>query len=109
MMQTGQWIWGDDKHIEAYNQAFEFYRSFEVSDPRESLLRITADSRYRVWVNGQWINDGPGKAYPEHWTYDAYELAPYLKLGANEIRVLVRSYGIGTFHQLSQRGATRRN
>lgn len=104
MMQTGRWIWGDDKHIEAYNQAFEFFRKFEVSDPRESLLRITADSRYRVWVNGQWINDGPGKAYPEHWTYDSYELAPYLKLGANEIRVLVRSYGIGTFHQLSQRG-----
>ena len=68
MMQTRKWIWGDDKHIEAYNQAFEFYRSFEVSDPRESLLRITADSRYCVWVNGQWINDGPGKAYSEHWT-----------------------------------------
>jgi len=66
------------------------------------LLRITADSRYRVSLNGTWINDGPGKAYPEHWTYDVYDIRKLLRNGTNRIEVIARYYGVGTFHQIPQ-------
>lgn len=101
-MQKAKWIW--DRHLDetAYNQAARFKHVFEVEEAIEASLRITADSWYRVWINGQWVNDGPGKAYPQHWIYDSYAIAEYLKPGRNEIEVLVRYYGIGTFHQIPQ-------
>ena len=103
-METGHWIWADTEDPKAYNQAYEFYQCFELLEPEDAQLKITADSRYRVWINGHWVNDGPGKAYPEHWTYDQYSIGAYLQVGSNEIRVLVRYLGIGTFHQIPQMG-----
>jgi len=66
------------------------------------MLCITADSRYRARLNGVWINDGPGRAYPEHWTYDEYDILSRLRNGPNFLEVTARYYGIGTFHQIPQ-------
>lgn len=100
-MKTGKWIWRAGEDPKGYNLAAQFRRDFDVgSPPREAVLRITADSRYRVAINGNWINDGPGKAYPEQFTYDVYDIRDYLTPGLNRIHVIVRHYGIGTFHQI---------
>ncbi len=101
-MSNAKWIWSTDHDPHDYNQAVDFKREFEVSDLSQGLLRITADSRYRVTINGHWLNDGPGRAYPSHWTYDVYDISDYLKKGTNDIEVLVRYYGVGTFHEIPQ-------
>lgn len=101
-MKTAKWIWCAGQNVHDYNLSAIFKKEFEVGAVRRAVLRITADSRYRVSLNGTWINDGPGKAYPEHWTYDVYDMAPLLKTGTNRIEVTARYYGIGTFHQIPQ-------
>jgi alpha-L-rhamnosidase len=101
-MQIGKWIWCAGQNPQDYNLAARFRKRFEVAAPKRALLRITADSHYRVLLNGSWINDGPGKAYPEHYIYDSYDISERVCDGWNEIEVIARYYGVGTFHQLVQ-------
>lgn len=101
-MKLAKWIWCAGQEVSGYNVAARFRREFEVRDGTVGALRITADSRYRVSLNGAWINDGPGKAYPEHFTYDCYEIGGLVKPGRNVIEVVARFYGVGTFHQIPQ-------
>lgn len=101
-MKNSKWIWCAQQEVHAYNQVVCFKHAFTVEQADDAQLRITADSRYRVSINGRWVNDGPGKAYPQHWTYDVYDVSKFLVSGSNQIDVLVRYYGIGTFHQIPQ-------
>ena len=55
--------------------------------------RITADSRYVLYVNGQEVSRGPVRSQPRRMMYDLVDLAPYLKAGENLIAVYVKYYG----------------
>ncbi|HHE74609.1 MAG: hypothetical protein DRP52_05295 [Planctomycetota bacterium] len=52
------------------------------------------------------MNDGPCRSYPEQYQYDKLDVAPYLKTGANEIKVVAGYFGAGTLFvewQLSEK------
>jgi len=100
----GKWIWHPVADPCGYNECVSFRKDFHCVKTAGARLKITADSRYRVSVNGVWINDGPGRAYPEHFTYDVHEIGGLLRKGKNRIDVIVRYFGVGTFHQVPQRG-----
>jgi alpha-L-rhamnosidase len=71
-----------------------FRRAFDLEQvPAEAPTRITADSRYVLWVNGQEVGRGPARSQPYRQRYDSYDPAPYLSVGANVIAVLVTYYG----------------
>ncbi len=71
-----------------------FRRAFDLEQvPAEAPTRITADSRYVLWVNGQEVGRGPARSQPYRQRYDSYDLAPCLSVGANVIAVLVTYYG----------------
>lgn len=61
--------------------------------PERARMRITADGRYRLWVNGSRVGDGPVRSAPAHLYYDRYDLSGLLVEGANSVAVLVRHYG----------------
>ncbi len=95
-----KWIWRKGADVNAYNQAVVAERKFKLNQPRQAALRITADSFYRLFINGHWVNDGPGRSWPEHFQYDVIDATPYLVDGANEIRIIARYYGVGDFHRV---------
>ena len=64
--------------------------------PAAAPARITADSRYVLWVNGHEVGRGPARSQPLRMRYDEYDLAPYLVAGANTVAVLVTYYGTAT-------------
>ena len=71
-----------------------FRRTFDVEVlPAEAPTRISADSRYVLWVNGHEVGRGPARSQPYRQRYDSYDLAPYLSAGRNVIAVLVTYYG----------------
>lgn len=47
--------------------------------PERAPARITADSRYALFVNGQHVGRGPVRSQPRRLHYDMYDLAPYLR------------------------------
>lgn len=71
-----------------------FRTEFTVEALPESLpLRLTADSRYVLWVNGEEVGRGPVRAQPYRWSYDEYDITGNLQLGKNVVAVLVTYYG----------------
>jgi alpha-L-rhamnosidase len=61
--------------------------------PSTVPARLTADSRYVLYVNGAEVGRGPIRSQPRRLRYDEYDLAPYLVAGHNTIAVLVTYYG----------------
>ncbi|MBN2641888.1 MAG: hypothetical protein JXR78_09555 [Victivallales bacterium] len=75
-----------------------FEKSFDFdSDKGEAIIRITADRRYRLYINGIICGHGPaavGGDYadvkPAQWYfYDTYDLTGKLFRGANTVRIEV--------------------
>lgn len=96
------WIWHPGADVRGYNQAIVARKTFRLSRLQPATLRITADSFYRLFVNGHWVNDGPARSWPEHFQYDVLDVTPCLVEGTNEIRVLARYFGVGDFHRVPQ-------
>lgn len=61
--------------------------------PDRVPARITADSRYALWVNGHDAARGPIRSQPRRLHYDLFDLAPYLRSGENVLAVYVKYYG----------------
>jgi alpha-L-rhamnosidase len=106
-MKNSKWIWCPQNAPDAYNQTVLFKKDFSLENPESGRLLITADSWYRVSVNGKWIHDGPARAYPAHFQYDEHDLSGLLKAGKNRIEVIARYFGCGTFHQIPQQAGLR--
>jgi hypothetical protein len=64
---------------------------------QDADLRIFADTRYMLWVNGQYVERGPCRFDPKHPEYDGVNLSKLLVKGKNTIAVLVHHYAIGSF------------
>jgi hypothetical protein len=71
-----------------------FRKTFNLDHvPERVPARITADSRYGLYVNGQELGRGPIRSQFRRLHYDMYDLAPYLRSGENVIAVYVKYYG----------------
>ncbi len=79
---------GEENRYYAYRKFF----SLPAGVKKGSVL-VTADARYLLWVNGQFVGRGPARCFPERQSYDRYDLAPFLKKGENWIAVLVHQFG----------------
>lgn len=99
---SANWIWKSQAGP-VYNQTVIARKSFTLDKPGRGTLRITADSSYRLTVNGRWVADGPCRAWPEHYQYDVIDVSDCLREGNNELEVVARYYGVGDFHKLPQR------
>ena len=95
------WIW-DDSDPRAYNAWRWFRREWQWDGGRVDFA-ITADTRYRLWINDEWVADGPVRAWPEHYQADLLDLTAHLRPGVNDIRILVQFFGCGNFHVIPQR------
>ena len=69
---------------------FHFRKSFDLpTKPASFVVHVSADNRYRLFVNGQPVGSGPARGDLAHWHYETYDLAPYLKPGKNTLAALV--------------------
>jgi hypothetical protein len=79
------------------NRYVFFRRSFELSSEAESAgVHVSADGRYRLFVNGQPVGFGPARFSPDWICADPHDLAPHLRPGRNVVAALVHSYGRDT-------------
>lgn len=69
---------------------FAYYRlEVELTEVGKLEVDITANSRYRLWVNGKAVLSGPCKGDKDRCYYDTVELTDYLKPGKNILAVQV--------------------
>jgi len=97
VFNNASWIGPDIAQGEGWpvNSYAAFRKQFVLKNsPTSSLIHITADSRYQLWVNGIFIGRGPARCFSQHQSYDTYDIVKHLQLGANWIAVLVHHYGV---------------
>jgi hypothetical protein len=106
MKWLGQWIWlgGElDSTINLRSLARKVFHIENMNTIESAILRITADTQYRLFVNGKWANDGPTRSFPWKQAYDQLEISKYLKNGKNTLAIVVQHHGEGTFQSLVTR------
>jgi hypothetical protein len=68
--------------------------------PDRFVVHVSADNRYRLYVNGEEVASGPQRSDVMHWRYETVDLAPKLRAGRNVIAALVWNWG--ATHPLAQ-------
>ncbi|KAH8666116.1 bacterial alpha-L-rhamnosidase-domain-containing protein [Ilyonectria robusta] len=87
-----RWIWVpafDDAAAPA--QFVSLRKTFQLDQvpERDVLLHVSADTRYRLYLNGHSISFGPCKSYAGRWNYETVNVTPYLTTGLNVLAARV--------------------
>lgn len=94
-LEPARWIWYPSSRT-PQNTFVLFRKDIEIEQvPHEATGWIVADSRYRLFVNGQRVQWGPAPSDPRWQEADPVDIAPYLHEGSNTIAVEVCFYGSG--------------
>ncbi|MEO8661114.1 MAG: alpha-L-rhamnosidase C-terminal domain-containing protein [Bryobacteraceae bacterium] len=92
------WIgchWQDDCGGEPGARFYAFRNNVALAAaPAKAPIRITADSRYILWVNGVLVGRGPARCFPEKQSYDEYDIGAHLHAGTNWLAILVHQFGV---------------
>lgn len=68
-----------------------FRKTFALTEaPERASLRLFADTRYILWINGRYVDRGPCRFDPVAPEYDTLDVTPYLVSGANVVALLVQ-------------------
>lgn len=92
-----QWVWvpdwKDSSDSNTAGRIVHFTRDFELpARPTTALLQLSADTKYKLFVNGVRAAVGPSKGGPAIWYYDSHDIAKHLHQGRNEIHFAVIRY-----------------
>jgi len=62
------------------------------TEAREFIVHVSADNRYKFYVNEQYIANGPARGDEMHWRFESLDIARYLKKGKNVITAVVWNF-----------------
>lgn len=98
---NARWCW-TRKHLpQPWNYYAYFRRSVELpGKPRRAVVRVSADARYTLYVNGRYIHQGPARSFPQFQSYDTLDLAEFLVAGKNTICAIALQFGVPTFQSV---------
>jgi alpha-L-rhamnosidase len=100
---ASEWITHPD--AKATPVVLEFRRELRLDAvPHEAPVQVTADNRYILFVNGRRVRSGPSTSALSRWRRASVDLAPFLRVGNNEITALV--WNFGQFAPLAQQSVT---
>lgn len=87
------WIAPPNVDLDAYG-VYHFRRTVAFASVPDSFrVHVSADNRYRLFVNGMPVSSGPQRSDLMHWRYETVDLAPYLQEGRNVLAALVWNWG----------------
>lgn len=108
--KRGEWIWIHTPNFDRLGLIprgeLEFSKSTDANrfvyfrkrvkipkSVKHAYLRVSADGRYLIFLNGVVLGRGPSRCHPD-WQYvDSYDISMLLRPGQNIIAALVHSYG----------------
>jgi hypothetical protein len=88
------WITHPKASVSDYG-VFCFRNVFELEElPASQIIHVSADNRYRLFINGRQVCAGPARGSLSYWRYESLDIAPYLSIGSNVIAAEVFNLGI---------------
>lgn len=94
---NAKWIWkprSESTQQEGKHEIVYFRREFELTLPDgcQLLARVSADSRYRLYMNGELVSMGPCKGDRFTHYFETVDLSEHLVSGTNVIAAQVLHY-----------------
>ncbi|MDZ4819189.1 MAG: HEAT repeat domain-containing protein [Planctomycetota bacterium] len=82
--QDAQWIWSAAQERDIPVGTCYFRKTFNVDQPEEGVVEITADDAYELWVNGRQVGEA------KNWrVMQSHDISKFLVPGRNAIAVKV--------------------
>lgn len=89
---AAHWISVPDEPQNTFG-VYLFRKSFTVTAvPKDFIINITADNRYKLYVNGRLASLGPARGDVRNWNFETVDIAQYLNSGKNIIAVIVWNF-----------------
>jgi alpha-L-rhamnosidase len=86
---NANWITCPAVSARAYG-IYHFRKTIDLSSkPEKFIVHVSADNRYRLFVNGKAICNGPARGDLYNWYFETVDIAPYLQSGKNIIAAQV--------------------
>ena len=103
---TANWIASPEGSPKDYG-VYHFRKTFDMAAvPARFIVHVTGDNRYRLFVNGKDVCNGPARGDLANWNFETVDIAPYLVKGKNIIAAQVWNMGIhSAVAQISNRTA----
>ncbi|MEN0056043.1 MAG: alpha-L-rhamnosidase C-terminal domain-containing protein [Mucilaginibacter sp.] len=87
------WITVPDESASGYG-VYHFRKTIKLTaKPASFIIHVSADNRYKLYVNGTLVSLGPARGDTYYWNFETVDLAPYLKAGDNSMAALVWNEG----------------
>lgn len=87
------WVWLPEPPARDRAHLVLFRRSLALDVvPASAKIRISADTRYKLYINGTLVALGPAKGDDKVWYADTVDIAPWLRAGDNVLAVEVLAY-----------------
>jgi hypothetical protein len=89
---SAKWITIPDISGREYG-VYHFRKSFQFdSVPKQFIIHVSADNRYKLYVNGQYVCNGPARGDLMKWYFETIDIAPYLNKDENIIGATVWNF-----------------
>jgi alpha-L-rhamnosidase len=90
---AAKWISAPDEPANEYG-VYLFRKSLDLEAvPENFTVHVSADNRYKLYVNGNLASVGPARGDLFYWNYETVDLAPDLVAGRNIIAAVVWNEG----------------
>ena len=71
-----------------------FRKAFDLkAKPDCFIIHVSADNRYKLYVNEQLVSMGPARGDMYYWNYETVDIAPFLYAGTNIVAARVWNEG----------------
>jgi alpha-L-rhamnosidase len=91
---SASWITCPDVAPRDYG-VYHFRKNMKLAQkPASFIVHVSADNRYRLFINGTPVCSGPARGDLYNWYFETIDIAPYLKAGENTIAALVWNMGV---------------
>ena len=94
-------IWPKGREREK-NLFVGFRAVFEAPETEKTVLRITAASLYRAFINGEFVGYGPARGPHGYFRVDEWDLTGRLGSGKNIVAIEVAGYNVNSYYLLDQ-------
>ena len=89
-----KWIWVNEKNeCDTYG---EFVSDFSY-EKGKTVLKISVDSNYELYINGEFVNSGQYADFPHYKVYDEFDVTEFCRKGKNRIAIIVWYFGEKSF------------
>ena len=75
---------GFGAQVPAEFSVYHFRKNFDLNaKPGTFIIHVSADNRYKLYVNGIQVSHGPSAGSPKYWNFETVDIAPHLQPGKN--------------------------